>query len=70
MRQLQSLSSFGNHIDPATFAVEHDMTINQRKQRVVFTLSDTFTGMPFISNLANKDAVSYTHLTLPTIYSV
>jgi len=33
MRQLQSLSSFGNHIDPATFAVEHDMTINQRESR-------------------------------------
>ena len=49
------LSSFGNDVDPSAFAVEHDVSIDQSEQSVIFALSDAFAWVPFVANLANKN---------------
>ena len=47
-----------DNIDPTAFAVKHDFAFNQSKQRVVFALSDTGAGMPFVAHLANQNVAS------------
>jgi hypothetical protein len=45
-------------IDAATVPVEEHLTVGERKQRVVASLADIATGMPFRSALPNQDVAS------------
>jgi hypothetical protein len=45
----------GDDVNAAAFAVEHDRTVNQCEQGVVFALTNAFAWMPFIADLADED---------------
>ena len=53
-RQL-SLVVLGDDIDSSAFTVKHNVTIDQREQRIVFALADAFARMPLVTDLASKD---------------
>jgi hypothetical protein len=59
----QMLSRFGDDVDTTTFAVEHDIAINESKQSVIFALADAFARMPLVANLTNQDVASGNGLT-------
>ena len=58
VNQLASLVGFGNDVYATTFAIKHDMTVNQCEKRVIFSLANAFTSVILVANLADDDVAS------------
>ena len=54
----RNLVGFGNDVYAATFAIKHDVTVYQCEQSVVFSLTNTFTRVVLVANLADDDVAS------------
>ncbi len=56
-------------VDSSAFAIEHDAAVHQRKQRIVVALTNPFSGVPFITNLADKNVASHNALAAKLLYT-
>ena len=45
----------GNHVDAATLAVENDLAVDEREERVIPALADAFAGVELGAKLAHED---------------
>jgi hypothetical protein len=65
-----AFSGPGRHdVDPTTFPVKLHLTGNQRKESIIFALTDAFAGMIFIANLTNQDIPSDHRFTPEPLYT-
>lgn len=65
----ECLSSIGQDVDPAALAVEHHLSIGQRKQSVIFALPHILARVVFIAHLANQNAAGSDLLATESLYA-
>lgn len=58
-----------HHIDATSLAVEHHCAVDQRKERIIFPLANTFPRVKLISKLAHDNVARDDFLTTETFYT-